>query len=129
MNIHGIGLDMVNINRIKVLLLKKDSFKKRIFSNYEINFCQKKKNKYSCFAKRFAAKEAFSKALGTGISNGLNFKEIEIFNNKRGKPSIIISGKSKKIVNKVLKTNLYDISLSISDDKPFAIATVLITFK
>ena len=129
MKILGIGIDIVNNLRIKSLLKKTKTFKQKIFSDDEIKYCNKKKIPFSCYAKRFAAKEAFSKALGTGISNGLNFKEIEIFNNKRGKPSIIISGKSKKIVNKVLKTNLYDISLSISDDKPFAIATVLITFK
>ncbi|MFL2883241.1 MAG: holo-ACP synthase [Pelagibacteraceae bacterium] len=126
MNIHGIGLDMVNINRIKVLLLKKDSFKKRIFSNYEINFCQKKKNKYSCFAKRFAAKEAFSKALGTGISGGLNFKDIEINNDLRGKPYFKIKNNSLKIVNKILKRKKFKIYLSLTDVKSYALANVIL---
>jgi len=126
MNIHGIGLDMVNINRIKVLFLKKDSFKKRIFSNYEINFCQKKKNKYSCLAKRFAAKEAFSKALGTGISGGLNFKDIEINNDLRGKPYFKIKNNSLKIVNKILKRKKFKIYLSLTDVKSYALANVIL---
>ena len=126
MNIHGIGLDMVNINRIKVLLLKKDSFKKRIFSNYEINFCQKKKNKYSCFAKRFAAKEAFSKALGTGISGGLNFKDIEINNDLIGKPYFKIKNNSLEIVNKILKRKKFKIFLSLTDVKSYALANVIL---
>ena len=83
MNIYGIGIDIVKISRLEKLLKKKD-YLKRIFSKKEIQKCSKKKiTSYSCFAKRFAAKEAFSKALGTGISKGLNFNEIEIDNEKK----------------------------------------------
>ena len=90
MNIYGIGIDIVKISRLEKLLKKKD-YLKRIFSKKEIQKCSKKKNTfYSCFAKRFAAKEAFSKALGTGISKGLNFNEIEIDNEKNGKPFFTI---------------------------------------
>ena len=125
MNIHGIGLDVVNINRVKSIIIKKNSFKKRIFSNKEISFCQKRKDKYACFAKRFAAKEAFSKALGTGISNGLYFKDIEINNDKKGKPYLTIKNKSLQIVNKVLKRKKFKVFLSLTDEKSYALANVI----
>ena len=76
---------------------------------------------------RYAAKEAFSKALGTGISNGISFKEIEVKNNKIGKPNINIKGKSKLIVKKILKKNSFKSFVSLSDDKPCAIAIVVIS--
>ena len=82
---------------------------------------------FSCFAKRFAAKEAFSKALGTGISNGVNFNEIIVHNIKSGKPNIMLLGNTKKIVNKIIKKKKFNVFLSLSDDKPFALATVVIS--
>ena len=83
MKIFGIGTDIVNIKRMsKTLKNKNNNFKKRIFSKNEIIYCEKKKNPFSFYAKRFAAKEALSKALGTGIRKGINFKNIEIFNDK-----------------------------------------------
>ena len=79
MKIFGIGTDIVNIKRMEKSLKKKgDSFKKKIFSKNEIIYCEKKKNPSSFYAKRFAAKEALSKALGTGIRRGIKFKDIEI---------------------------------------------------
>ena len=77
MNIFGIGTDIVSVDRIKKSL-KNKNFIKRIFNEKEILKCKKINNKINCYAKRFAAKEAFSKALGTGISNGINFNEIVI---------------------------------------------------
>ena len=74
MSVFGIGSDIVNIERIKKVL-KNKNFKKKIFSTLEIKIIEKKTNKIASYAKRFAAKEAFSKALGTGISNGISFKE------------------------------------------------------
>ena len=86
MKIFGIGTDIVNIKRMsKTLKSKNNNFKKRIFSKNEIIYCEKKKNSSSFYAKRFAAKEALSKALGTGIRKGINFKDIEIFNDNFGK--------------------------------------------
>jgi holo-[acyl-carrier protein] synthase len=126
MKIFGIGADIVNINRIKKSLTNK-VFIKRIFNSVEIDKCKNHINKANCFAKRFAAKEAFSKALGTGISNGINFNEIIVSNIKSGKPNIKLSGKTKKKVNKVIKKNKFNIFLSLSDDKPFALATVVIS--
>jgi len=95
----------------------------------EISYCDKKKDSFKCYAKRFAAKEAFAKALGLGISKGLKFKEIEIKNNKLGQPFINVLGNSKKIVNKLLNKRLFKIHLSISDDNSFTIATVILTIK
>ena len=89
--------------------------------------CNQQINKANCFAKRFAAKEAFSKALGTGISKGLNFKEILVYNTRSGKPQIKILGESSKLVSKIFKKKKYNIFLSLSDDKPFAVATVVIS--
>ena len=71
--IYGIGTDIVDVNRIKESLKNKD-FINRIFNEKEILKCKKISNSTNCYAKRFAAKEAFSKALGTGISNGINFR-------------------------------------------------------
>ena len=102
MNIFGIGTDIVSIERIQNSL-KNKNFLKRIFNKKEILKCKKIKNSTNCFAKRFAAKEAFSKALGTGISNGINFNEIIILNKKSGKPYINVIGQTKKILNKKLK--------------------------
>ena len=126
MNIHGIGTDIANINRVKKSLKNKD-FIKRLFNEIEVRKCNKKINKANCYAKRFAAKEAFSKALGTGISKGLSFNEIIIYNIKSGKPFIKLLGKTKKVVIKTLKKKKFNIFLSLSDDKPFAIATVVIS--
>ena len=127
MIIYGLGSDIANTNRLKSILKKNKYFKKRIFSKYEILSCEKKKNNYSCFAKRFAAKEAFAKSLGTGISKGLNFNEIEVKNNISGKPYLKIRGNSLKTVYKIIKKKKFKTSLSLSDDKPFAIAVVILT--
>ena len=98
MKIYGIGTDIVEVNRIKKSI-KKKLFIQKIFSKEEILKCKKIKNPSNCFAKRFAAKEAFSKALGTGISKGINFNEIIILNEKNGKPFINYL-KTKKIRKK-----------------------------
>ncbi|OUX53066.1 MAG: hypothetical protein CBE47_04075 [Pelagibacteraceae bacterium TMED287] len=126
MRILGLGVDIININRIKMILNRNKKFVEKIFSKKEILYCNKKKAKEFCFAKRFAAKEAFSKALGTGISKGLNFKEIEVIKEDSGKPSLSIKGKSLLVVKKTLKKDNFVVFLSISDDKPFAVATVII---
>ena len=126
MNIFGIGTDIVSVNRIKNLL-KNKNFINRIFNEKEILKCKKINNSSNCYAKRFAAKEAFSKALGTGISNGINFKEIVILNNKSGKPFISIIGKTKEILKKKFKKKKSKISLSLSDEKKYAVAFVTIS--
>ena len=126
MRIYGIGTDIANINRIKKSLKNKD-FIDRLFSKNEVKKCNNQINKANCYAKRFAAKEAFSKAIGTGISKGINFNEIIVYNIKSGKPNIKLLGNTKKIVNKILNKKKFNIFLSLSDDKPFAVATVVIS--
>ena len=128
MFIYGLGSDIVNVNRLKSILKKNKFFKKRIFSKNEILLCEKKKNSHLCFAKRFAAKEALSKALGTGIGNKVTFKNIEIFNNKFGKPSITLKGSAANYLKKKIKSKKYNIHLSLSDDVPWAQATVIISY-
>ena len=129
MNIFGIGTDIVNIRRMEKLLKRNsNTFKKRIFSKNEIIYCERKKNPSSFYAKRFAAKEALSKALGTGIRRGINFKNIEISNNNFGKPSIKLSGSTATYLKSKIKGKKYSIYLSLSDDVPWAQATVIICY-
>ena len=126
MSIYGIGTDIIDINRIQKVL-KNKKFKKKLFSNNEIKIVENKSNKIASYAKRFAAKEAFSKALGTGISGGILFKDISINNNKKGMPYIELLGKTKTVVKQTIKKN-YKIFLTISDEKKYAIAMVVITY-
>jgi len=107
--------------------MKNKNFINRLFNKIEVKKCNKQINKANCYAKRFAAKEAFSKAIGTGISKGISFDEIIVYNIKSGKPSIKLLGETKKIVQKILKNKKLNIFLSLSDDKPFAVATVVIS--
>ena len=123
MSIYGIGTDIVSIKRIK-LSLKKKNFINRIFNEKEILKCKKVYNQYNCFAKRFAAKEAFSKALGTGISN---FNEIIILNDKSGKPYINLKGVTEKKIKKIFRKKKTKISLSLSDEENYAVAFVTIS--
>tara|TARA_Y200000002_G_C22541513_1_gene604215 strand:+ start:309 stop:692 length:384 start_codon:yes stop_codon:yes gene_type:complete len=126
MRIFGVGTDIVKVKRLKKTI-KKKLFLSRLFNNDEVNKCKKSANSLNCFAKRFAAKEAFSKAFGTGISKGINFNEIIVLNEKNGKPYIKLLDKTKKIVEKKLKKKKYKISLSIADEKDYAVAFVTIT--
>ena len=126
MKIFGVGVDLVKNQRIKQSI-KKKGFVEKIFSKKEIFYSQKTSNKVNFFAKRFAAKEAFSKALGTGISKGINFKDIVILNNKSGKPYISITGQTKKTLYKKFKKRRSKVSLSLSDEKNYAVAFVTIS--
>ena len=99
MKILGIGVDIVKDERIRKLI-KNNKFKNRIYSTKELKLSKKTKNKIAFFSKRFAAKEAFSKALGTGFSSNLNFKDIEIINDKKGMPKYSENKKIIKIVQR-----------------------------
>ena len=126
MKLFGVGTDIIRVNRLKKSL-KKKPFLSRIFNEEEIIKCKRTKKNSNCFAKRFAAKEAFSKALGTGISKGISFNEIVVLNEKSGKPYIKLINKTKKIVERKLKKKIYKISLSIADEKDYAVAFVTIS--
>ena len=124
----GIGVDIIDNARIKKSITNK-KFISRIFSNYEIIRSKKIINKAAFFSKRFAAKEAFSKALGTGFRETLNFKDISITNNKHGKPSIKINNKLHNLINKKFKTKKINVLLSISDESKHSIAFVVVERK
>ena len=126
MKLFGVGTDIIRVNRLKQSI-KKKLFLSRIFNEEEIIKCKRTKKNLNCFAKRFAAKEAFSKALGTGIASGINFNEIIILNKKSGKPYISIIGQTKKTLKKKFKSKNSKISLSLSDEKKYAVAFVTIS--
>jgi holo-[acyl-carrier protein] synthase len=128
MKILGIGVDIIENHRIKNSL-KKKTFINRIFTPSEILFAKKSNNQIAYYSKRFAAKEAFTKCLGTGFRNNLNFKDISIVSNKLGKPSFLITDKIKKIVKKQFKVSLFNFFLSISDEKKYSIAYVILQKK
>ena len=125
MKIYGIGTDIANINRIKKSLKNKD-FINRLFNKNEVKKCNNQINKANCYAKRFAAKEAFVKALGEGFRNNINFNDIDVTNDKKGKPIISISRNIKNFLKKKFKLSKYRIFLSLSDEKNHSIAYVII---
>ena len=128
MKILGIGVDIVENSRIGKLL-KNKLFIKRIFSNSEILIANKIKDKKGYYSKRFAAKEAFAKSIGTGFRDDFNFKDLSIINNNLGKPSFVINEKIKKIIKKQFKTTSFNFFLSISDEKKYSIAYVILQKK
>ena len=125
MRIVGIGVDIIENKRIKNSL-KNLKFKKRIYSAKELTQSALSKNKVGFFSKRFAAKEAFAKALGTGFRGNLNFKDIEIVNDKKGKPYYLKSKKISKIIRENFNIKKYNCFLSISDEKDYSTAFTII---
>ena len=128
MKILGIGVDVIENKRISNLINNK-SFIKRTFGKREVNLAKKFSNKINYFAKRFAAKEAFAKSLGTGFRNDLNFKDIEILNDKIGKPYFFKSKKINQIIVKKFKIKKFDLFLSISDEKDYSVAFTILQTK
>ena len=127
MSVIGIGTDIVKVARIDKSLQKYgDNFASRILHENELQiFKQRKTSKYY-LAKRFAAKEALAKALGTGIAKGISFEEIEVINNEYGKPELILHGTALKIAKKLGVENMF---ISLSDEKKYAIAYVILESK
>ena len=128
MKILGIGVDVIENKRISNLINNK-SFIKRTFGKREVNLAKKFSNKINYFAKRFAAKEAFAKSLGTGFRNDLNFKDIEILNDKIGKPYFYKSKKINQLIVKKFKIKKFDLFLSISDEKDYSVAFTILQKK
>tara|TARA_B100001057_G_scaffold289131_1_gene289233 strand:- start:1 stop:387 length:387 start_codon:yes stop_codon:yes gene_type:complete len=125
--IYGNGIDIIDIYRIRRIIDKYGRrFKKRCFSISEIERSEKKFNSVESYAKRYAAKEACAKALGTGLARGVFWKDIEVKNNQYGKPFIKLHGKAKEIFKKINKTTNTKIEISLSDEKKYAIANVTI---
>ena len=128
MKILGIGVDIVKNKRIKTLI-KNKLFISRTFSQNEIKTSKNVSNKINYFSKRFAAKEALAKSLGTGFRNNLNFKDIEILNNNKGKPFYSKSKKIDTIIKKTFKISNFNLFLSISDEKDYSIAFTILQKK
>ena len=127
--IYGIGTDLVNSERVEKLLTKfGNKFLFKIFSKKEINNSKTSFNKALYFSKRFAGKEAFWKAMSPNKENTLYFNEIEILSNKNGKPYVNLIGMTKNKVSYLEKSLNYkfDFHISISDEKPNALAFVII---
>ena len=128
MHIIGNGVDIIKNSRINNSL-KIKGFLNRIFTEKEIQQGKKLKNKINFYAKRFAAKEAFVKAIGTGFRSDINFIDIEIRNYKNGKPYISLSKKLNNFLQKKFKIQKYKVFLSLSDEKDYSIAFVVIDKK
>ena len=125
MKIIGIGVDIVENNRFKKLI-KKKKFINRICSSKEINIFKKKNNKILYLSKRFSAKEAFVKALGSGFRNELCFNDISILNDKRGKPYFLFNQKIKNILKSRYKLIKFKAHLSLSDEKKHSVSYVIL---
>ncbi len=115
------GIDLLKIDRVeKVYLNYGENFLKKIFSNNEIKQIKERKSKIKYkIASKFSAKEATSKALGTGFSEGVKFKDIEIINLSNGKPVITLYGEAKKKLKNIISSNI-----SVSDEDGFVITVV-----
>ena len=125
MKILGVGVDIIKNKRIKDAI-KNTKFKDRVYSISELKQSELSKNKINFYSKRFAAKEAFVKAMGTGFRDKLNFKDIEIINNKMGKPYFKKNRKIDKIIKNRFKVKKFTCFLSISDEKGYSTAFAII---
>jgi len=121
--IKGLGTDLVEVSRMREKI-KKEGFLSIVFTKEELHYCKLKKHPSQHFAARFAAKEAFMKAMGTGWSKNAAFNEIEVLNNELGAPYINLHGNTKANYKKVNYANIF---LSMSHTSSMASATVIIT--
>lgn len=122
--IFGIGIDLVEVDRLQKSVEKfGERFVNRLFTDNEIKYCQTKSNSYQHYTVRFAAKEALLKAIGTGLSAGMSWHQIEIMNDAQGKPSMITHGYCQKMLQKLAIKNLV---LSLSHSRHYGIAVVIL---
>ncbi|UYQ93897.1 holo-ACP synthase [Chitinophaga horti] len=122
--ITGIGTDIVEVERVAAKIDKGQGFRELVFTPHEIGYCELQGSKYESYAARFAAKEAFLKALGTGYGHGgVHFYEIEIRNDAAGKPEIYLIGDAEKLY---AERNIRQVSVSLSHVKTMATAFVII---
>jgi len=123
MTVAGVGIDMIEVERVQSSIAKEQGFRELVFSAREIAYCEGKTNKYQHYAARFAAKEAFFKALGTGWLKDTAFNEIEISNDENGKPYLEPIGESAVVIN---REGPLKISVSLTHLKTMASAVVII---
>ena len=121
--IYGIGTDIIEVSRIAKVMERDIGFRDKIFSEGEIVYCEKMRNKYQHYAARFSAKEAFMKALGTGWRDGIRFVEIEVAHDPLGKPLILLTGRAKELAE---KAGMGEIHVSLSHVKEIASAVVVV---
>ena len=121
--IAGLGTDLIEVDRIATKINKEAGFRELVFSEMEIIYCESKANKFEHYAARFAAKEAFFKALGTGWLEGTYFNEVEIVHFDKGKPEIMLSGQTEKTLS---SWGITKILVSLSHVKDIASAVVII---
>ncbi|MDP4091900.1 MAG: holo-ACP synthase [Bacillota bacterium] len=118
------GIDIIEIDRVQKSIEAHSSFINKVFSDREIELCNKRKSaRFQSYAARFAAKEAVSKAFGTGIGKDVGWKEIEILSDENGKPVIQLSGKSEELYKRI---GAVDISISLSHCTNTAVACAVI---
>ena len=121
--VYGIGTDIIEVERVGGLVSKGPQYLNHVFTQREIEFCESKRNKNQHYAARFAAKEAFMKALGTGWNLGIAFNQIEVVPDQLGKPEIILHGKALEFAD---QEEIIRIHLSITHIKDLANAVVII---
>ena len=122
--IYGIGIDLVDIRRMEKVIERWGArFVNRVFTADEVKICEKRAFPPASFALRFAAKEAFSKALGLGMKEGLRWRDIEVFHYPGGRPGLKTHGRSSEICR---EGNIAGIHLSLSDEKDYGMAMVLL---
>ena len=121
--IFGVGTDIIEVERIETLLARGQQYIESIFTDKEISYCEGHGRRAEHYAARFAGKEAFLKAIGTGWRNGLGFAEIEILNDELGKPQVFFHGKVKQFVE---THQIKQISISLSHVREIAIAVVIL---
>jgi len=121
--IYGIGTDLIEVSRVEKQLDKDQGFKERVYTPVEIEYCDPKRHHPQHYAARFAAKEAFMKALGTGWQEGVSFHEIEVITSPNGKPELKLYGKTAEIA---AARNITSMFVSLSHLTSFAMAIVIL---
>ncbi len=121
--IFGLGIDLADVKRIKKAIDDNSSFAKKIFTDSEIAKCEANAGKYQCYAARFAGKEAFLKALGTGLRGQIKWTEIEILNDDLGKPELKLSGSAASTISEIKAQSLH---ISLTHLQEYASAVVII---
>jgi holo-[acyl-carrier protein] synthase len=121
--IAGVGIDIIEVERVATKIDRESGFRELVFSKKEIDYCETKTNKFEHYAARFAAKEAFFKAIGTGWMEGTSYNEVEITNDDAGKPELTLLDATQKAL---ISLGIIKISVSLSHVKSMASAVVII---